>query len=285
MNSELGISGCKISLVKINGKDYVMKSTDDPEYALRLNAQATKQYHASFAIAANPFLSAQVRVPIVEEISNGHFIMEYLPYMSYVDFVETSSVKEVRNGVDRVLGFLDYCFIYNNQFQVDVNDFVLGSLEKALDTPHITGVVRQMCSKAYVLFQKVRLPMIRGGECHGDLTMSNVMFSKENIALIDWHDRVPSSPIFDLIKLRQDALYDWTSCVHGKKHDVNKVRLINGYMDATLRERFGKLINGYVFVVLEAINYVRILQYTQGKACNSLVEAASVYSLEKVLRS
>ncbi|MEY3200922.1 MAG: hypothetical protein RIR70_472 [Pseudomonadota bacterium] len=56
--------------------------------------------------------------------------------------------------------------------------------------------------------EEIRVPV---GECHGDLTLSNVILShSKGLLLIDFLTTFLDSPLQDLAKLRQELIYGWS---------------------------------------------------------------------------
>jgi len=56
--------------------------------------------------------------------------------------------------------------------------------------------------------EQIRVPV---GECHGDLTLSNVILShSKGLLLIDFLTTFLDSPLQDLAKLRQELIYGWS---------------------------------------------------------------------------
>jgi thiamine kinase-like enzyme len=49
------------------------------------------------------------------------------------------------------------------------------------------------------------------GNCHGDLTLSNIIFDQSvGVTLIDFLDTYLESPLQDIAKLKQDYVYGWS---------------------------------------------------------------------------
>jgi tRNA A-37 threonylcarbamoyl transferase component Bud32 len=52
--------------------------------------------------------------------------------------------------------------------------------------------------------------MIPIGSCHGDLTLSNIIYSEGSLNLIDFLTGYIETPLQDIVKLRQDFEYKWS---------------------------------------------------------------------------
>jgi len=106
---------------------------------------------------------------------------------------------------------------------------------------------------------------IPSGKCHGDLTFSNVLFSieKNQIGLLDFLDSFIDSPIIDIIKLRQDTRFFWTSSIYTNSFDIAKIKIVSAFLDKILSIKFKAEIKSNEYKVLEILNYLRIAPYVK----------------------
>ncbi len=252
------ISGCTIKLLG----DVVVKECPE-EYAQRLADQCDKQrtYHQVFALHG-------IRVPMVLNYGRTWFSMEYLPYIGYIKFIETASYTEVKKVMQRLLEYLDASIadmgLYWQTCQED-------PVEKAIAHPSFP-IEYQWLKLSISRFRMSDLPL---GRCHGDLTFSNLLFGNGNIAVIDFNDTPVSSPIFDVIKLRQDAKFHWTSFATPGKHDRRKIELVDSWFLAgidSILMRYKVNIRDYKY--WEALNYLKIFRNVAGdkRMCEYLVK-------------
>jgi len=96
------------------------------------------------------------------------------------------------------------------------------------------------------------------GNCHGDMTLSNMIFGKD-IYLIDFLDSYIESPTLDLIKLRQDTHLYWSLNMIDKTTDLTKIKLGLNYIDNWILDNYK--IEDYE--LLQIINLLRIYPYTK----------------------
>jgi hypothetical protein len=246
-----GISGCKIEL---EGK--VVRKSCSPEYAHRLAVQQQKQYDYR-----NTFAGSGIVVPKVYLAAHGWFTMEYLPYKGYIKFAEENSVFEVKNQLSKLIDYIGGSF-EDTQYLTDYEAFDLQPSE--IDRPNFPRGYEWLAQfiGAYYKNKQAAIPV---GNCHGDLTFANLLFGDGNMAVIDFMDTPISSPILDVIKLRQDAKYHWTSFMSEEKHDRTKIKIIDNWflseLDKVL-EQFNVDMDGYKW--LEAMNYLKIFKYANG---------------------
>ena len=102
------------------------------------------------------------------------------------------------------------------------------------------------------------------GFCHGDFTLSNMVFSSGRIYLVDFLDSFIESPLMDIVKLRQDTKFQWSLSIENdlKHYQTGKVRQVLNYFDRQIIRYFGEkpyFIAWYDF--LEKINLLRIIPY------------------------
>ena len=102
------------------------------------------------------------------------------------------------------------------------------------------------------------------GKCHGDLTFSNILFTSNKFYFIDYLDSFIETPIQDIVKLRQDTLYFWSTQMYSKRYDKIRLKIIFKYIDDKINKYFST--NEYYYVnynILQLMNILRILPYVK----------------------
>ena len=114
------------------------------------------------------------------------------------------------------------------------------------------------------------------GRCHGDLTFSNILFSKSNFYLIDFLDSFIETPLMDIVKLRQDSAYGWSKLMFAGTFDQTRLQIVSKRIDDGLQNRFSKY-DWYkkYYQCFQLMNFLRILQYAKE-------EKVIVYLLEVI---
>jgi len=101
--------------------------------------------------------------------------------------------------------------------------------------------------------------------CHGDLTFSNIIVgTDQKLCLIDFLDTFYESPLQDMVKIRQDTLYNWTPMVYNKNYDKARYAIVMNYLD----KKFDSFFKEYEFYnayynAFQIMNYIRILPYAK----------------------
>jgi len=108
---------------------------------------------------------------------------------------------------------------------------------------------------------------IPAGYYHGDLTLSNIIVKNDEIYLIDFLDSLPTSPIWDICKIRQDLVYGWTSFRRGLNHIRITENLTSALTEFIDRLQFKQSIPIFDFMVL-----ARILPYANPAETEFLLE-------------
>src|SRR5207237_1469810 len=97
------------------------------------------------------------------------------------------------------------------------------------------------------------------GECHGDFTLSNMIFTNQTLYLIDFLDTFIESPFLDIIKLRQDTLHLWTYFLSNSNNCRGLITL--KYIDDLIKIKYNDIIQTQWYKYLSIMNYVRIYPY------------------------
>ena len=110
--------------------------------------------------------------------------------------------------------------------------------------------------------EKIENPKIGKSFCHGDLTLSNILFSVDSLCFLDFLDSYIESWVVDLIKIKQDLFYHWNI---KKDCDILNLRSIqiSYFLWKKIEDRYKDLINSEEFKILEVLNFLRIYPYAK----------------------
>ena len=269
-----GHSGCKIELRSEGNKSVLRKYSSGENYNQRLKSQQEKQ-----ALFVEKYGIEHVSAPQI--LSDGekddlyYFEMPFLPSKSFVNYFEHADKHGVKNFITVIRNFFDVLIENNSYEQVP--------LSKLTDKYY---QVKRTCSQNYFLRENtmelfyhtdnimdhLRNTMnhfnIPTGFCHGDLTLSNILFGSNGnrIDLIDFLDSFIESPLMDMVKLRQDTEYFWSFMLYKKPFDQTKLKIILTYIDESIDRYFRKFefYNDH-YQVFQLVNFLRILQYVNNR--------------------
>lgn len=263
-----GHSGCDIEIARDGLALFIEKSTRDTRYVPRLVAQFEKQQHA---FEQN---NGRVRIPQIYEIRKTDSFavakMEYIYSQNFIDYFETAGFEEIHSFIDCISEFIEK-EIAASQI-IAISSEVL--LEKFRDVKskvnanplfHDDAEVERMMDAASGCFNALphtlTLPV---GRCHGDLTFSNILFSKSSFYLIDFLDSFIETPLMDIVKLRQDSAYGWSKLMFNGTFDSTRLQIVSTRIDDEIQRRFSKYdwYHDY-YPSFQLMNFLRILQYAK----------------------
>lgn len=248
--SKFGRSGCTFYLD--DSGIILRKISSDSEYNDRLHSQYVKQ--SKFEDSNN----FSTPTPHNFDKSNKlyQFDMEYIHGKTFNSFCLDSSV-------DEILGFTKslQMFLSDNIKNSILTEINFDKLKIKLNT-----LSNQLGSDSNLYIQFLLdnpIESILIGKNHGDLTMSNIMFS-DKYYLIDFLDNPYETPLNDLIKIKQDTEHNFYFNLLGKVD--TKVKVCLDYIDKQLNKKFDSIIQSHEFIWLSIFNLLRVLPYLKSKS-------------------
>lgn len=268
MNIDIkGHSGCIIEVIEKDNKLYVKKSSNDPKYIERLYEQGRKQSSDNQDIINVPNI---IDCVINKEESYSYILMDYIYAQNFIDYFEHASKSDIDNFIETFCKYinyeLNYCEVKYISKDIFINKFksVKGNCfhnELLIDNP----ITERLLDACEIVFNKLpdflQIPI---GKCHGDLTFSNILFTSNKFYFIDYLDSFIETPIQDIVKLRQDTLYFWSTQMYSKRYDKIRLKIIFKYIDDKINKYFST--NEYYYVnynILQLMNILRILPYVK----------------------
>ncbi len=261
-----GHSGCDIAIVHEDNELFIHKSTHDAGYVPRLVNQANKQ------IAASRIEYQNIRVPKIFDVAQSDtsavIKMEYIYSRNFIEHFEQAGFEQIKYLIGAIKYFIDL-EIANSKMQTvpssiltDKMADVARKVEKNIhlkDDDEAQELVRQ----STVVMNGVGDMVMPVGMCHGDLTFSNILFNGNNYYLIDFLDSFIESPLLDIVKIRQDTAYLWSTLMYHKPFDKVRLSIISEKIDTAIDEYFTGKYEWYrkYYMPLQLMNFLRILQY------------------------
>jgi tRNA A-37 threonylcarbamoyl transferase component Bud32 len=251
-----GLSGCPIV---INQSGTITKYSSSPDYNERLLKQAEKQVQFSSNNIEN------IKCPVVIDIKKENlfsFEMEYVRGSNYLDFLGCASPEYINFFGDSILRYLDVINVKNKcEYTRDEFCILCYNKIKSLDS------FPQYRDFSEYLNEKIKNINYRGvGKtfCHGDLTLSNILFTHESIFFLDFLDSYIESWIIDLIKLKQDLFYLWGISREKENLDLRSVQT-SLHIWEMISSKYTDITSSEEFKIAESINFLRILPYIKNK--------------------
>lgn len=268
MNIDIkGHSGCNIDIIEEGDNLLVKKSTLDKKYLKRLELQGNKQMN-------DKCLTDSIYNPSISKIEANedecYILMDYIYANNFIDYFEKASPQDIDHFIDNFIKYIhneiDKCEIKKVSKNVFIDKFnsVVKNCEKndlLKGNMRVKSILKD-CENVFTnMPEEFEIPV---GICHGDLTFSNILFSSNKFYFIDYLDSFIETPIQDIVKLRQDTKYFWSTMMYKKKYDVVRLNIIFNYIDDKISEHFGNFEYYYRnYDRLQLMNILRILPYVK----------------------
>ena len=169
--------------------------------------------------------------------------MEYIQGQSFSEFFNLATKYDLDLLIEKLDGYFSETIIGEINLPVSVLTNKLTSL------PNNENLLSLLSNKEFI---KVKV-----GNCHGDMTLSNMIFDN-NIYLIDFLDSYIESPTMDIVKLRQDTHLLWSLNMVDTPLDLTKIKIGLEYIDKWICANF----NVDDYEILQIINLLRIYPYS-----------------------
>lgn len=234
----LGRSGCKIVL----DNNVITKFSSSVSYNNRL----LEQYNRQSNFRGQFFYTPKVFDFVDSEVLYN-FKMHYVHHKNFNQFCNEGSVGEIGKLFECIVSFIDHNFdcSYSTSISEKILADKINSLYTKNEEPYIKFLIENMICK---------IPI---GYCHGDFTISNMLLSSE-FYLIDFLDNIFDSPLFDLVKIRQDTYHKLYFML--SKYDYRS-NICLDKLDKLLLSKFEEQIHSHEYNCLAILNLLRMLPY------------------------
>ena len=251
-----GLSGCKLS-ISHDGR-FVTKTASNNDYNPRLAKQIGKQKIFS------KMLIKGIGCPDIIETGKGkddldYFIMKYAIGKDYRDFLNCSSPEEIMSFTNSIFTYIETMRLTESAHTgVEFSQACTEKLESIKkNIPDL--LFFEFLSNKILSMEKINIPT---SFCHGDLTLSNILFSNKKIYFLDFLDSYIESWIIDLVKLKQDLFYFWS---YLRDDEEPSLRFIQASIKIwnSIEEKYREFVFSDEFKILEALNFLRIYPYAK----------------------
>ena len=235
-----GHSGCGVSLIKSNNmyKEnlFVRKVSKDQEYNPRLEKQFFKQ---------NGFNHPDIKSPRI--YSSGfcgdlfYFDMEYIEGRPLHDFIAS-------NHPNDSIKILKTIFNIYKSTSYPVVDKLIKAKLKSLSSTVENKTLLRYC----VDFDWSHMSV---SNCHGDLSLENIIIKNNQIYLIDFLDSFVDSQFIDISKVFADLMFGWSWRYQDSFPFVKNAIILN-YFQNFLSSRDKEIYNRLI-----PLQLMRILNY------------------------
>jgi hypothetical protein len=260
-----GLSGCYLEISN-QGKT-VIKKSPGTFYDNRLLLQANKQKEF------HKFKISNIKCPdityINSEKSPFSFEMSYVSGIRYDDFLNYSNPSSIDNFISSLIDYIDI-LIHSTEKYYPLESFTSKCMEK------IDSIEDKVDDILFVRYLKNRIKNCKDAYipetfCHGDLTMSNILFSSDSIYFIDLLDSYIESWLIDIIKLKQDLYYFWSLSRTPESKNMRSIQT-SLHIWHKINLKYSDFTNSDGFKILEALNFLRIYPYIKEASEKNILE-------------
>lgn len=254
-----GFSGCTIELLN-SASSIIRKSTTDPQYIPRLLKQANKQ--RGFPLnPESPIIIPEILGTYCNSLS-CYIDMEYFPSLDFIERFQCATVSEINNTLKVLFDFIEFNIRYTVKENIP-GKVLVNKIEEIYSKVPFSNKP-EILSK---IPDELLLPI---GHCHGDLTFSNILFQDDKLIFIDFLDSFISTPLIDIVKLRQDTKYNWSQQLYTRPFHEPKLNIVLDYMDNKIVEKFQQYDFFKYYPIFQIVNLLRILPYAKNSEiiCN-----------------
>ena len=276
-----GHSGCQIYLIEDDdGKTFVRKISKDEDYNERLKAQSEKQ--ASFK-------GEPVKAPVV--LNQGYteeglyfFDMEYIQGITLAEYIKTMEIGKVKGLVESLVSsIIPKRWIKSiPECKSDVLQIFakkLSGLRKTLSV-HNNPVIDQ----SLTLLEAHDWSKLTYSQCHGDMTLENIIVKNDKLYFIDFLDSFYDSWFLDIGTLLQDVQVMW-SYRFQENVSMNTVLRLIVFRDLLIDEI--KTVNpAYVIEIYYSLlqKLIRIYPYTKDELTYHFLNEKTSLVIEKIMK-
>lgn len=258
MDIKIGLSGC---ILKIVDDKIIRKSTSIKSYNKRLDTQINKQ------ISFNSIIQSDFYTPQIYKRGVGYFDMEYISGESYYNFFNKCSKQDLDNLLLKIKSYFKelqtYTKTYNSSnLKQKLNDKLINLRDNSKYKSFINYLINNIKTQTFDNIPK--------SFCHGDLSLTNIIFYKNRAYLIDFLDSYVDSFIIDLVKLQQDLHFKWALNIHGGNLRIHQSF---NYLWDNLYKEYKEYYDLEFTKIITTLNWLRIEPYLNNKKHKNILKA------------
>lgn len=254
-----GHSGCQIFLMEDDdGQVFVRKISKDVDYNERLEVQSKKQ---------ESFLGDPIRAPRV--LDHGYtddglyfFDMEYVQGVTLAEYIKTMEIGKVKGIVESLVSSIvpnTPVAVLENTVSVEaIFRKKISDLREKLEDKNNVVINRSLD-----LLETHDWHKLTPSQCHGDMTLENIIVKDDRLYFIDFLDSFYDSWFLDIGTLLQDVQVMW-SYRFEKDVNMNTVLRLIVFRDLLLNA-IRKVNPDYVVEIYYSLlqKLIRIYPYTK----------------------
>lgn len=265
-----GNSGCSIEIVQSDSDIMLQKSTSNTTYIPRLLKQFQKQTQFKFP------QNSHIKVPRIYEVQQKKDSvvgkMEYVYSKNFINFFESTGFEQVNLFVETIINFLEHEISIARPHKISSTLLTnkLDAIKNNLSFKDpLSRSILDRAKRKCECYSNIVIPT---GICHGDLTLSNILFNGSDCFLIDFLDSFVETPLQDIVKIRQDTYFGWSQLMSRQAFDKIRLNIIMRKIDSVIDSHFQRYdwYNQY-YQIFQIVNLCRILPYAKTKKIRSFL--------------
>ena len=202
--------------------------------------------------------------PLIEKRFDIDSINIYMPYIDGIcgaDFALYGDRSTGENLSKTLIKLIDYELSNSTLVKVSRNTFI--DKIDSIKIPRDLETLAELYHKARNLIENGQeFYDIPCGFCHGDLTLSNVIYRPGvGLVLIDFLETFIESPLQDIAKLKQDLMYGWSFRFCSESVKI-KSKIFCGYINKRLEELIDDKYKNEI-MVFSLMSLLRIFPYVK----------------------
>lgn len=276
-----GHSGCQIYLIEDDdGNTFVRKISKDEDYNKRLKVQSEKQ--ASFN--GEPVKAPAVLNQGYTEEGLYFFDMEYVQGITLAEYIKTMEIGKVKGLVETLVSSIipKRSITSVSEYKSDVSQIFakkMSGLRKTLSV-HNNPVIDQ----SLALLEAHDWSKLTYSQCHGDMTLENIIVKNDKLYFIDFLDSFYDSWFLDIGTLLQDVQVMW-SYRFQENVSMNTVLRLIVFRDLLIDE-IKKVNPEYVIEIYYSLlqKLIRIYPYTKDELTYHFLNEKTSHVIEKIMK-
>lgn len=274
-----GHSGCKILLIEEDdGSVFVRKISKDKEYNDRLKVQCEKQA----AFKRNFIRTPKVLDSGINEKGLFYFDMEYVQGITLAEYIKTVEIGKVRSLVESLANSLvpaeqPDLSVEEKRAVSDIFNNKLSSLRNTLSAKN-----NNIIDRSLDLLEAHDWSRLTPSQCHGDITLENIIIKNDKIYFIDFLDSFYDSWFLDIGTLLQDVQVMW-SYRFQENVSMNTILRLIVFRDLLLDE-IRKINPDYILEIYYALlqKLIRIYPYTKDELTYNFLNEKTQIVLDNI---
>ena len=259
-----GHSGCALNVVESPDGRLLVEKGCEESYIERLKKQQEKQQETHQLVVNGTY--KDISVPS-SEWKDNKILMDYIHSMSFVEYFERAAINDLKKLTNILINYIDTELSLSEIKTIEKDKFIkkIESVQETCGHNELVDVKKAnkyftLCKAKVLSYDEINIPI---GVCHGDLTFSNMLFTDSGMYLIDFLDSFVETPLQDIVKIRQDSKYGWSTMMTDQKYNIVHVKMVLNYIDNCISSYFEKYDFYKYYDMLQYINILRILPYVK----------------------